>query len=354
VFKAFTNFSRPGPVRGCLLKTPALSRPKNYKRVFLRVLITVILVGLLSRLNLDWQQIGADLSHANLWLALGSVGLIFPIIGLKAWRWKFILGNYRIKILLKEATGLYGLGLSAGSVTPGQVGDFIKALSLQDKGYSLAKGMASTLVDRLFDMFVLVLLALWGLLQLGSGFYGDLPLLLGFLALTGLGLLVLVVPRLSTFIFNDLLGKVLDRKSRKGNGIVQLEESLENPASPYRQLGLACIGTSFFLTLATAGLAVGRTWLLALALGANISFMNVLAISTLATIASLVPFTIGGIGVRDLALVTIMTQLGYPGYLAVSLSTLLLLVNLLNFPAGYIVWFSFKSSNGLKSGANLK
>ncbi len=351
MFKVITNLSAPGPVRTVLLRHPAVVRPRNYKRILVRLLGTLVLLGLLSRLNLNYQQIGQDLSHANLWAVAGSVGLIFPIIGLKALRWKYILKNYGINISRKEATALYGLGLAAGSVTPGQAGDFIKALYLQDKGYSLSRGMVATLLDRLFDMFVLVLLALGGLLQLGSLFYGNLPLLLSFLALTGLGILVVAVPPLFNFVFNNLLrkalawplaralGKITGTGQLKGESPVPPAMSLEGAtAVPYRPLAPWPTGTALFLTLVTACLAVARTWLLALALGVNLPVTTALAVSSLATIASLVPVTISGIGVRDLALVSIMTQLGYPGDIAVSLSTLLLLVNLLNFPAGYIAF----------------
>lgn len=352
MFKTFTNFSIQEPIKIFLGRNPARFKPRNYKKIFFRLIVTLILVGLLTRLNLNWFQIGQDLSRANLAGVLASVFLIFPIIGLKGWRWKIILENYRINLNIKEASGLYGLGLAAGSVTPGQTGDFIKALTLQERGYSLAGSMLATLVDRLFDMFVLALLALGGLLQLGTAFYGELPLLLSFLALVGLGIVLLAIPRFSGFIFNNLLGTLFARKFSRGKFRARLENPQNTPPVPYQPLSLKCTASSFFLTLLTAGLAVARTWLLAVALGMDLPAMNVLAVSSLATIASLLPITIGGIGVRDITLLGLMARLGYASDYAVSLSTLLLLVNLCNFPAGYIAWFANRPAKTSKGSLN--
>ena len=51
-----------------------------------------------------------------------------------------------------------------GFVTPGRLGEFVKAVYLKsDKGLSLSKGMSSVLVDRLFDLYLLIILGLIGI-----------------------------------------------------------------------------------------------------------------------------------------------------------------------------------------------
>ena len=53
--------------------------------------------------------------------------------------------------------------LYIGFVTPGRLGEFIKAVYLKsDKGISLSKGMSSVLIDRLCDLYLLIFLGLLG------------------------------------------------------------------------------------------------------------------------------------------------------------------------------------------------
>lgn len=344
MFKVVTYLSNTNPDRLALADKPKVFRLTNYKRGLLRLTVTGLFIGLLWRLKVNWFQIWNDLSGANLIAVAASAGLIFPIIFLKAWRWKFILSNYQIGISLREATGLYGSGLSAGSITPGQAGDFMKAFPLQNKGFSLGKSLLSIFLDRLFDLFVLILLALFGLFELGSSFYGQLPLFFILLSVTGLGIVILVCrPEISSGINrkinNILTKKITKEKTAAPPAVAQITE---NQSGPVQGLSLKITLYAFLFTSLTAVLAITRTWLLALALGANFSPLAALTISSLATIASLVPITINGIGTRDVVLVGVMAQLGFPGDTAVSLSTLLLLVNLFNFFAGYTVWFIFR------------
>lgn len=304
----------------------------NRKKLALRLGGTLLLVFFLWKLNLNLGQIAKTLWDANEWLVLPSVLLIFPIVGLKAWRWRLIMADLGIKISSKEVFRLYGLGLATGSFTPGQLGDAIKAFYLRDKGFSLGTGLLSVVLDRLFDLAALGLLASVSLFFLGSAFLGALPIMLVMLVGFGLALLALSFPatrrKLLAFITQLIL-----RKNRKFTTETPLAATEIRPAR---------LSLPFLITLVTAALASGRIWLLALAIGLNLGFSEALASSTLATAASLLPVSIAGVGTRDLTLVTILGQLGYAAELAISLSTLILLLNLVNLVAGYLIWFFTK------------
>jgi uncharacterized protein (TIRG00374 family) len=60
---------------------------------------------------------------------------------------------------------IYMGSLFWGTVTPGRVGDFMKVLYLKrDRAMSIGKGMSSVLVDRVFDLYILLILGCLGLL----------------------------------------------------------------------------------------------------------------------------------------------------------------------------------------------
>ena len=308
--------------------TPPFRQSKGW-RWALRLGGTALLLFFLWRLNLDPAQIGRQLLAANPWLIGLAVLGVFPLNALKAWRWQLILADLGVKIRFGEAYRLYALGTSAGSFTPGQAGDLIKAWYLQRQGYSLRTGLVSVVLDRLFDVAALVLMASSGLLVLGASFMSLLPALLSLLAGVALGLLVLSVPRLREPLLRTVLRLLLRKKTN-------LDEADQTEA--HQNLAPLRFGRVFGLTLAATLVVLGRVWLLALAIGINLGFMELIAASSLATVISLLPVSVGGIGARDLTLVYVLGQLGYDKPKAVSLSTLILFLQLVNLLIGYLIW----------------
>jgi glycosyltransferase 2 family protein len=312
--------------------TPGVTIPTrklNRKRLFIRLGGTALLLFFIWKLHLNLGQVASDLLRANLWALAAAILLIMPIMVLKTWRWRMILAELGLKVPFGPAYRLYAVGLSAGSFTPGQLGDAVKAWYLRDRGYPLGSSLVSIVLDRLLDVVVLALLAIGSLLVLGSAFIGELPSLLVLLVGVVGALVVFAVPVLRQRLLR--LGPGLIRRKQQRYNTSEEVLTIQNP-----RLGkyLACFG----LTLATAGIAIIRTWLLAYAIGLNFDFMEVIAASSLATAAGLIPISVSGVGVRDLTLIGIMGKLGYARESAVSLSTLLLMLNLVNLVVGYAIW----------------
>ena len=341
-----------------------------FQPLTLRLAGTALLIFFLWKLNLDLGKVWDELSQANLWYIGASVLLVFPFIALKAWRWQAILGDVGIRLSFGKAYRIYALGLAAGSFTPGQAGDFLKAWELSRAGHSLGSAFLSAVLDRLFDVAVLVLLAASGLLVLGADFSNVLPGLIGLLAGVVVALVVLSVPTFRARLLNIALK--MARKKKIENQKSQIEErdiaaSVRPPSSgdqspvapdaPSSALapGLTPFGGQpsalnfiavFLLTLAASGLALVRVWLLALALGLNLGLMETVAASSLATVVSLLPISVAGIGARDVALVVILGRLGYSTEKAISLSSFILLLTLVNLIAGYAIWYTRNKAEG--------
>ena len=301
--------------------------PKTILRWLIRLVGTALLLFFLWRLQLDPLKIWQQLAHANLALVLVSVGLAFPFFWLKSWRWQLILKDLGINIGSVEAYRLYALGLSAASFTPGQSGDLIKAWQLGDRGHKFAPSLLSIILDRLFDLAILVLLATSGLFFLGTDFSEVLPALIILLIGTLAGLVILIVPTSRMLLLNFAI-KLFVRKKLKA-------------AEPSPELKALNFLPIFGLTMLASGLALFRIWLLALSLGLALSPMETVATSSLATVVSLLPISIGGIGARDLALAGILGKLGYSLEQAVGLSSFVLLLQIVNLVFGY--WVGHKT-----------
>lgn len=311
---------------------PETHKNSGWWRWGLRIAGTLLLIFFLSRLNLDPAKVWDDLTHANLWLVGFSVMLVFPFIGIKSLRWQIILKDLGINIGFGATYRLYAIGLSAGSFTPGQAGDAIKAFYLRDRGYPLGRGLVSIVLDRLFDLAVLIMLAAGGLLFLGTDFANELPVLILLLAGTLGGLVALSLPGIRRQLFAFALKIFLKRKAGDDAELQREEQEAEEQLRPVN------FASVFFITLLASLLALFRIWLLALALGLNLNPLQVVSVSSLATVISLVPISVGGIGARDLVLVAILEKLGYLREKAISLSSFILLLNLVNLVVGYVIW----------------
>ena len=94
-------------------------------------------------------------------------------------------------------------------------------------------------------------------------------------------------------------------------------------------------------TLLSIGLNLLRGWLLFVALGITIPLFSVFAVITLIAIFQVLPVSIAGFGVREALLVITLQHYQYPIESALSLSLLLLLLNIQQIVVGFLVSLFF-------------
>ncbi len=82
---------------------------------------------------------------------------IIPSITLKSFKWLLVVEE-KNRISLKNAVIARIAGFSAGVVTPGRAGDFLRAKFLKVR---LGKSLLTVFVDRINDVLVLFLLGIF-------------------------------------------------------------------------------------------------------------------------------------------------------------------------------------------------
>lgn len=315
------------------------SKGSKYKSWLLSLAGSILLLIFVWRLDVNLNVVITQILRASPLAVLVAVLLIFPILILKTLRWKVILSEQTTKVSFNQLLIIYALGLGAGSFTPGQAGDAIKAWYLRDYGFSLNKGLLSILLDRLFDLAVLLFLTVITIILLGSLYIDALPYLLILLILFVTGLVFFFIP----FLREKLIGLLFHLKPE----IMKLPELLirkrqrnkiQSSNLQYKEI-LTRFSNCLLLTIITTGIAITRAWFLAVSIGIFLNPIQIIAVSSLATVAGLLPVSIGGIGTRDLVLLALLSNLGYSQEKAVTLSTLLLLLNLFNLVVGLCFWF---------------
>lgn len=281
----------------------------------LRLLGIGLLVVLLARV--DVAALRATFAAADHGLIGVSILLIVPLIFVKTLRWRVILRGQQVDYAVWPAFLAYFGSLFIGYLTPGRLGEFIKAIHVnRDCGIPAARAFSSVLSDRLFDLYALVIVGALALLQLAID--GAAVVTLIALLLLTLPLWLYLNPR--TYAFFQGIGLKLGAPGRKffapDDGI------LTEIRAGLLQLSWAQLIGCIALTVIAYLIFFGECHLLALALGLPVDFPTTAFAIALGSLITLVPISISGVGTRDAAIISYLTTVGIAPALALSFSLL--------------------------------
>ncbi|MBC8488075.1 MAG: flippase-like domain-containing protein [Bacteroidetes bacterium] len=280
---------------------------KKYIRLIGLFILLIIL------LRIDFSQLIDILFHVNILHLLLAIVLNIPHLFFKSYRWNLLLKQQRITYSPVQSFLVYMSSLYVGFMTPGRFGEFVKTLYLKsDKGISLSKGFSSVLVDRLFDLYLLIILGFIGIRQFG---------ILGKLSEASLILTIIVV--LTPLImlnkqlmgkFTNILYKVAVVKKVKG----KIKESFEDFYSGLNQLINPRLLVSGLLTCLGYFIFFVQCYLIVLAMGLSINFITITLFMAISNLVSFIPISISGLGTRDAILIYFFYLIGLELELAVS------------------------------------
>jgi uncharacterized protein (TIRG00374 family) len=247
-----------------------------------------------------------------------AIVLNVPQISLKVLRWQWLLRSQDIQYRLWPAYLSYFGSIFIGLLTPGRLGEFVKALHVsQDCGIPTARAFSTVLADRLFDLYALLLVGGAALLTLRGD--PDVGRALGLAGLTVLLTLPLVV-LLNRQAFGQLqalalrLGPWSQKLFISQGWLMQLRNGL-------RALTLPWLARAAGLTVLAYGIFFAQCYLLAMALGLSVGYAQVSYAVALGSLVTLLPVSISGLGTREAAIIAYLGMAGVPaeGALAFSL-----------------------------------
>lgn len=292
----------------------------------LRALSVLLVIALVLLFKVDLGETLAILANANVILVLLAVAGFVPFLAVKAWRWQIILRDLGVPIPFSQALRLYALGLGAGMITPGNVGDAIKVAYFRERGFS--QSVISVVLDRVWDVLILLLLAGSGIFLFAEISAGEWLALAG-LTLGTLAALVLTIhPRSQHWIFKQFL-----RLRKKPSSEGSYEPATFSPRQILVQFGLSVLATL---------VVYGRLALVTLALGISLAPLPFVAAMSLASIASLLAIAPGGLGTREGVLLLLASPIGITPSQALALSALIFLLQLVNGVVGFAVWVGWR------------
>ena len=288
-------------------------------------LLALLLV--LSREELSALEVGSKRAAAA-WLAASAVAVAAAFVNASA-RWWQVADTLDVAVSGRSMLSIYLAGQFVGNFLPTTIGgDVLRVNRLSRICGSQASAFATVIIERLTGWVVLPVLTLIALAAQPSLLSHAGGRIAGGLALGTLAVLALVVwvaehPR--------GLGRLTG-----GNRLRDALGAVHTGLSVFRRRPRAA-GRLLAVGIAYQFLLVVSTALAGAAIGANPGLRAWLAFAPMVLIVQLMPFTIGGLGVREGALVLFLDAHGVNEGQAVLLGLLLyaltLLVSLSGAPA---------------------
>jgi uncharacterized protein (TIRG00374 family) len=265
----------------------------------LSVGVSAALLALLYR-SIDIRAVADSLRQANgPWLVF-SLSMIIPITLLRALRFLWVSPVGAINGF-GEALRLTLVASALNVFVPGKAGDLIKSYFVRRRGGG-STGMAVAVVvyERLCDMLGLMFWCMVGFLIARPATSVVPAAVWPVLGAIGLACFALISShRIGEFLRTVIVKALPSRKLQRVHSLVEgWPELLARLRGRRRWVALF----SIFLWL----VHVVQVWMFSIALSASIPFTVCASLTALALMAGQLPFTIGGLGARDVALVILL------------------------------------------------
>ncbi|HSJ07802.1 MAG TPA: lysylphosphatidylglycerol synthase transmembrane domain-containing protein [Longimicrobiales bacterium] len=272
-------------------------------RGLVRLLISGALLGLLLFL-VPWEQVTVAAARMTPGLYLMALAGYFVGHAMGAVKWNTLVSaarRYGGRLTVRDTAGCYSAGLFANLFLPTVVGgDVVRAgLAVRALGRPEAVVLGS-IADRLIDFAGLGLLIAAGAVLAGAGLAGWGWPLAAIAALVGIATGVMVLPFL---LRRRLAGWPPRFRRRIGRALVALRHLGRSPGTAAVALGLSLSMQSLFIVV---GARLGQ------AVGAEAPLAVWFVVWPLAKAAGMLPVSLGGLGVRDAALTTLLVPFGVP------------------------------------------
>lgn len=277
-------------------------------RLYIRLAVSLAIIAILV-----WWFSGETL--------LSAIAAIMPatwlmVIGgfiaghvVSAFKWRLLLQAVKVDVSAIDALRAHGAGLFANLCLPSVVGGDVIRAALVMRRHRLYEQIAlGSLADRVNDTFALLLLAaVAGVMLPASGELATGRVLGGFAVLLFAGVLSLLA-----LVYWLPLARLPEKA---GNVVMRLREALASLlASPATAL------LAFCLSVCIQSGFVMLNMLLARDIGIDAPAAVWFFAWPLAKLVALAPVSLGGIGVREVAIAGLMVPFGFDGGLVVAQS----------------------------------
>ena len=298
-------------------------------RLALRLIGPLLLIAVIWRID-DKEALWGAIKDAN-WPLLAVTSLFtVPMIHLKIVRWRGLLAERGYAYPLRRSYAAALASMYLGMLTPGRVGDVLRIQYVRreiDAPY--AEGLATTIMDRFSDLYVVAAVAALGTVHFASVLRGDLANATWLAVTIALVAPLLVLAKGPAELFGVLLARFAQR----------WQTNLDAVLRALRGLTRKSIVFAIPLTLGAYAISFAQGWLISRAIGIELSYFDVAALISATSLLGLMPISISGVGVRELFLALVFPALGLLPAQGVVFGLLVFLcINFAVIVMGFLAW----------------
>ena len=287
-------------------------------KTLVRLIGFIILLYILYKIN--WQQFGNSLKNIQAVPLFFSALLLIPLYILKSLRWKYLLSIQDISYSFKNSLLVFLSSNFVAFITPGRLGEIAKAFYIKnDLNISFAKSIPSVIIDRIYDIYILLTIGTIGLIKYFT--FEKLGFVFWIIVL-----IFLLLPLL--ILWKGFVYKILDVVRLLNVKILNIKVSdfLKSFYSEIKIMSSYKLAIGIILTTAAYTILFFSGMQIIKAMGLNIDFVTVAIFISVANILSFIPISISGIGTRDASLIYLFSLINYSKEEALIFSTLLFFI----------------------------
>jgi len=255
--------------------------------------------------------------------------LTFPLVFLKAWRWKFLMEKQDINYSIYSSFSMYAVGLFLSLATPGKIGEAVKLFYLNQDNHQIKPSLVTIISDRLIDLIFLIIITFAGLLIFIQYFSQEFIYLAG-LFISGMLFLYLTI---KIRLYKKIILYIVPAKYHE-----LFINNSKDFVGYFRKYGLKDLMFGLFLTLLSWVIYISQIYLLGLSLGLKLKLLMAVPMIAIANFADLLPISINGIGTRETIFIFFFANSGMPAEKAAALGILQLLIIFSIAIVGFIYW----------------
>lgn len=268
----------------------------------------IILIVLFRFIDFDRDSFLLTLKNLDIRLYTLSLTGVVLVLGIKSFRWLRIIQADGHTYKFSRSFGAYMASFTIGIITPGRIGEIARLYYLrQETEIGFLPAFKTIVSDRIFDLGVLVMLGIAGLLH-----YATEGLVSTYLAILA-GILIFFL-----FLFFGLIlaKRMLLIQSLKISGMLKFAED--------------CLGLSlgkkapllWLITLLAYLVYYGAIWLIFKSVGIDLPLADIAIILSIVGLATILPISWAGFGTREISLVYLLSKYQIPAETAISFSLL--------------------------------
>lgn len=284
---------------------PPLSARLRDPRTIVSIAVPIIILVLIAATvgNINFELLIQSIAAANPWLLLAAFVVYYLGFPLRGWRWAILLKSAGSPIKLRDSTEIIFISWLVNCLVPAKLGDVYRAYLVKvNNGTSASLAFGTIFIERVFDLFAIVLLGLAaGFWSFRSGMSPEVQLVFA------IGLVVVALLAVGLFLVRNFGARIV-RRLPLPTRVVEFYDRFEEGLFSINARNVPVLGVLTVLIWMTEAF---RLYFVVLAMGFNLpmGISGGLFVALIASLLTAIPFTPAGLGAVEGVVVFILTTL---------------------------------------------